>query len=188
MPAYFSDTPPAPPRKAKRVKPIRPRTLAKRKAAGERYIHSSIASSSRTPLKKKAVMIRRKSKKRERNDPARIYGPKAFRDFLHSEACLGCGFHRVEQAHRFTGGTGRKDSWKRTVPLCSPRIVGGLGGRFEIGCHRRYDEAKKSFAKERSLPARAAQFWNRWLLEAGRLGLDPDTGKKLAGRTGSEGQ
>lgn len=120
--------------------------------------------------------IRAKAKKRERNDPARIYGPETFVAFLHRQQCLGCGHAgRVEQAHRFTGGMGRKGSWRETVPLCGPRNIGGL---YPIvrGCHRAYDGAKQSWSCAHNLPARAAWFWQQWLLHCGREGINPQTG------------
>lgn len=166
---------------APKPKPAAPKkrtwSSIKPKSHAEKLIAARTLRSSSGALKKKA-------KKRDRNDPARIYGPKAFRDFLRAEHCLGCCRRlNIQQAHRFSGGTGRKDGWQDTIPLCGPRP---LDAGFYRGCHRSYDGAKQTWSREHNLPARAEHFWNRWLLHCGREGLDPQTGKK-SGRLGQGG-
>jgi hypothetical protein len=85
----------------------------------------------RTPLRA-AKPLRRtaapKKKARPKAETLRIYGTPEFRDFLHSHPCLWCGRTTgIEAAHlRGNGGTGRKDDWTSTGPLCGV-------------CHDRHD-------------------------------------------------
>lgn len=112
-------------------------------------------------------------KKRSRAEDLRIYGPKEFRDFLHASECLGCGYRGllIQQAHRQTGGVGRKDDWQRTGPLCGPRPSfipspsGGLLAGHYPGCHTLHDDAKRSWRTGRGETFKAAQeqFFAAWL-------------------------
>lgn len=136
---------------------IRERTHAEKLEAAQRL-------RSKKPIKKK---------RRKPSEDLRIYGPRDFRDWLHRQACLGCGAREnIQQAHRFTGGMGRKCDWQDTIPLCGPRLVQAnqhchREDYTTRGCHESYDRAKQSWSATHNLPARAAHFWEQWLLYQG---------------------
>ncbi|MGJ0510234.1 MAG: hypothetical protein ACR652_24580 [Methylocystis sp.] len=153
------------------MKSITDKQRAKRLANGEKFISSTIA---RKSAKRSAVVVAfRKSEKQrktrvKRQENERKYGPQLFREFLHASQCLGCGTRQnIQQAHRFTGGMGRKGNWQDTIPLCGPQLVRpNVHDRHEDytvpGCHASYDAAKQSWSREHNLPARAAFFWTNW--------------------------
>ena len=62
----------------------------------------------RSPMKRG----RRKPSERER-----IYGPKAFRDWLHEQRCVVTGRYGVVQAHVKNGGMARKADYEWSVPM-----------------------------------------------------------------------
>lgn len=140
-PNYFETDPkPATPAKAKRIAPISSRQIAKRKASGETFLSSTIPKKAGGEHSKRPIP--KKAKKRERNDPARIYGPAEFTTHLHRSRCLYCGGSvAIEQAHMGNGGMGRKSDYRDTGPLCGPHQVTtpGIGSRLVQGCHRDYD-------------------------------------------------
>lgn len=119
-----------------------------------------------------------KGKPRPKNETERIYGPKAFRDWLHRQPCAVCGWRgHVEQAHAKTGGIGRKDDWTRTLPLCSDHLDGRDAdgfpcGEMRNGCHRESGRGVKSFEKKYgvSLLALAAKTQTAW--ESSRASLE----------------
>lgn len=106
---------------------------------------------SRSPIKKK---------KRSAKEDARIYGPKAFREFLHRSPCLICGYQgeAIQQAHLMNGGVGFKSGWQHTAPLCGPRYIEGKP--FD-GCHSIFDRHKKSMSA--AVLARAAIWFAGWV-------------------------
>lgn len=173
-PAYFAETPaPAPPLKPQFIAREGAKKKAKREAAGLPIPRSTISKPKSVVKIRGRNAIKKKAAKRERNNPDRIYGPQTFRDFLHAHPCLGCfGRDWIQQAHRFTGGMGRKGRWQDSVPLCGERPMA-------VGCHRRYDDAKATWSRENNLPHRAFLFWSAWTAHCERLSLDPATG--LAG-------
>ena len=72
-----------------------------------------------------------KPKKRSASSANRIYGPKAFRAWLHAQPCILCGVVGfTEQAHAKGDGIGRKADWTLSFPACGTR------GTVE-GCHPR---------------------------------------------------
>lgn len=172
-PAYFAEQPEASlPKKPSAPNRISAKKLAARIAAGERFISRTVSPSKKAP--------KPRAKKRERNDGQRIYGPETFRDFLHAQPCLNCGIrYAIEQAHMRTGGVGRKDDFDRTGPLCGPHVIvtPGIGEKLVEGCHRDYDRYRLSNTQRAAVRQMQQQFWNRWLLHCGRLGLDPHTGQ-----------
>jgi hypothetical protein len=165
--------------------------LRKRERAKSHPARQSLKQQAKYPkarfstIVKKAAKIKARSGKRERNDKARIYGPETFVTFLHQHPCIGCGRPiNVQQAHRFSGGMGRKAGWQDTIPLCGPRP---LDSGLYCGCHASYDAAKASWSREHNLPARSAWFWSNWRFYCGKLGLNPQTGKvEISGRGGAE--
>lgn len=172
---------PRSPRKATRVNPISTKQREKFAARGITNPFCSILPSDSQRKTGRKSRPKKRAAKRERNDPARIYGPEEFKRFLHAQACLGCGYNAAvpQQAHRFTGGTGRKGRWQDSIPLCGPHVrpeIGGYAG-WVRGCHASYDAAKQSWSRDHNLPARAAWFWGQYLLHCGRSGIDPQTGK-----------
>lgn len=148
----------APPRKA--IKKISDKRL---KSLGGKTPYSSISSKrSESPRK-------RPRKKSERE---RIYGPPGFLDWIHEQPCIACGVAGFsEVAHIRTGGTGRKDDWVRTVPLCGPHFIPGtlwIPPHHYAGCHWTLDNqglASLEHATIRipiDLEKHAAEIRSRW--------------------------
>lgn len=149
---------------------------AKREAAGETFLRSTIApkqprsiTSERKPTSKSGKPRR---KKREAEETARIYGPQQFRDWLHRQCCSVCAWQgNTEQAHAATGGMGRKASWTASLPLCGPHptLYGGHG--IVEGCHREsHRTGVKSFEAKHgvNLIALAAKTRANYLRESTR--------------------
>jgi hypothetical protein len=118
--------------------------------------------SRRSPLKAKAPIRKRR---RPASETERVYGPKAFREFLHDHPCLWCGRSGVEQAHlQGNDGMSRKKGWETTGPLCGARAV------FLSGipcCHDRFDRASQprfwfTDAQRASILLRLAHFHAAW--------------------------
>jgi hypothetical protein len=151
----YSPAPKPSPREKRKPKPLpklSPKALSRRQSSG-----ISVGA----PTAKRSGPI--KHKKRTPDEDLRIYGPRAFRDFLHQHPCLGCGTREnIQQAHRFTGGMGRKGRWQDTLPLCGPRLTTGGFSIMVRGCHAAFDAAKQTWSREHNLPGRAAWFWERW--------------------------
>lgn len=149
-PAYFQKA------KRKKKEPKRYSSIPS-KSGKEKLRAAKRLQSKRRPIAKK---------KRTESERERIYGPREFVAFLHDSQCLGCGFRgtEIQQAHRFTGGMGRKGRWQDSIPLCGPHYecVEGGGWVVRFGCHQSYDAAKQSWSRDHNLPARAAFFWESW--------------------------
>lgn len=84
------------------------------------------------PIPRNAI----KRKKRSKAEDERIYGPPAFRTWIHAQMCCVCMARPTftEQAHIGNGGMGRKASWKRSVPMCGMEVT---RRGFGEGCHQR---------------------------------------------------
>ena len=149
-----------------RIAKISAKTRAKREANGERYLTSTVARSSLS--QRKASPRKPRSKKRaSKAEDTRIYGPELFRAYLHNHACLGCGYRgtQIQQAHRTTGGMGRKSDWTETGPLCGPRVIWGEPRPVTTeGCHQAHDSAKRSWRTHRGETFAEAQrkFFASW--------------------------
>ena len=63
----------------------------------------------------RAPPLGRKGRKPSERD--RIYGPKAFRDWLHQQPCVVTGRYGVVQAHVKNGGMARKADYEWSVPM-----------------------------------------------------------------------
>lgn len=62
----------------------------------------------------------KRGRKRSAAEQERIYGPKAYRDWLHQQPCVITGFRsHIEQVHVVGGGVGRKAGWTFTVPMAA---------------------------------------------------------------------
>jgi hypothetical protein len=158
-PAYFTEPDTATPA-PRRFSSIKPRTFAQAKAASAR-------------LRAKQKPPKKKAKKRDRNDPARIYGGK-YADWIRSLPCVGCGYQgpAVEAAHTTTGGMGRKADAETLVPLCGPRNISHEWCRSTTleGCHRlahRVGHQKLEKVYRVDLKAKAAELWASWQKLAG---------------------
>lgn len=147
---------------------IRPAPKPKRPAKKPRAWNSSLAvaeaklrpkKSSVASAKKGTSLARGKpirKRRRSKADTERVYGSKAFRDYLHAHPCLWCGRAGVEQAHlRGNGGTGKKKDWTTTGPMCG-RKTSGDGSLYYPGCHARWDRTCAE---------------NRWFTDAQRTSL-----------------
>lgn len=142
------------------------------RAANNGSLPRSTVSAARKPIAKK---------RRTKAEDLRVYGSREFRAFLRSHACLGCGYRgeAIQQAHRTTGGMGRKSGWQETAPLCGPRVVslghtGVRGGvaRY-LGCHTLYDDAKRSWRTNtgQTLAQAQREFFAEWEKFSARGGL-----------------
>lgn len=105
-----------------------------------------------------------KKKPRKKAETLRIYGPPGYVEWCKSQPCVAC-FDRSgsEVAHIKTGGTGRKDEWTRTVPLCGPHLNGWL---IDPGCHRLLHHIGRYAFEDRfsiDLDACASATHTRWL-------------------------
>lgn len=125
-----------------------------------------------TPKKKRVAW------KRTPEEDARIYGPEAFRVWLHQQPCAVCGFRgepeQMQQAHARTGGTGRKDDWTRTFPACGGHTVWVEAmhvpfARWVDGCHAESGRGVKTFEKTHGVKLLdlAAQTQQAWLASLG---------------------
>ena len=124
-------------------------------------------------MKQRSGYIKRsrvKRKPRKAEDSERVYGTQEFRDHLHATPCLGCGQSGktiVQQAHFGKHGTGTKNDWTRTGPLCRVSFLSG-----KDGCHNRWDRrasARDWFtARQREIiEARQRDFIAAWHREHG---------------------
>jgi hypothetical protein len=87
----------------------------------------------RKPLKRSRIKQRGPSKA----ETERVYGSNAFRAFLRLTPCLCCGVVRpIEQAHFGKHGTGKRNDWRSTGPLCGAFTIGAV---TYPGCHARLD-------------------------------------------------
>jgi hypothetical protein len=117
-----------PPRK------MSPKTEAKRKSAGEKFIGSTIAG----PRKQ----VKRRNAKRKASEFARCYGSRARVQFVKALPCCYCNAlstllgdvtkGRCDNAHTENGGMGRKAGYATIVPLCRNH-------------HKRFDEHREPF-------------------------------------------
>lgn len=128
-----------------RTSPLR--KISKRKEAlGQRY-----------SLKRSAI----KRKPRKKSERERIYGPKGYVEWIHEQPCVACGWTPSECAHIRTGGTGRKDDWTRTIPLCGPHIDHRYT-KITIGCHKLYDLKMRVIPFNTTPEKLAAENHSRW--------------------------
>lgn len=77
-----------------------------------------IPRKARTPKLKPKVHGWKVRRKRNQSETMRIYGPKAFRDWLHRQPCCVSGVRGdIEAVHVANGGMSRKADWTLTVPM-----------------------------------------------------------------------
>lgn len=140
------------------VKPVSDKQRAKRLAAGERFIGSSIAPKPVQPQPSSGYCpIRRKTKKRKPSEFARIYHSKERVTWVKS---LGCFFAPsgecvgpIDNAHTESGkGTGYKAGYEVIVAACRKH-------------HQQFDQRQAQFAiasvraKVRQLAADTEKAW-----------------------------
>lgn len=70
----------------------------------------------------------------------RAHGSADHRAWMKRQPCVVCGRTPSDAAHLKSGGTGRKDDWQHTVPMCSTIVEAGYSGH-----HDEYDDGKQSF-------------------------------------------
>lgn len=133
---------------------LSPKTEAKRTAAGEKFITSTIAGPRKKPKPRNA--------KRAKANHERAYGEYAAH--IRTLPCLVCKVvrSRMEAAHSTTGGMGRKADASTLVPLCGNRF--SVGELIE-GCHPRLHRVGvRTFEKAWGidLKAIAASLWADW--------------------------
>lgn len=119
---------------------------------------------SRSPLPPRRERMqsgRIKAKKPSAAEQERKYGSESHRAWMKRQPCVICGRTPSDAAHITNGGIGRKDSWARTLPLCSDYPDQGC---IKLGHHSEYDAGKKSFVAKYAvdLPALAAACKARW--------------------------
>jgi hypothetical protein len=156
-PAYFAEKPEAPP-PPKRFSSIRERTPAEKRAATQK-----LRAGSKKPKKK--------AKKRDRNDKARIYGGD-YAKWIRSLPCIGCGYKgpHVQAAHTENGGIGRKADARTLVPLCGRRLQKSFAYRPAMftsveGCHEfahRVGHRTLEKVYRINLKAKAAELFAQW--------------------------
>lgn len=115
------------------------------KRSGIRPISEKRKALLATQQQQRRLIVRKKKMARKPRKPAqteRAHGPAEFRAWMKSRPCIvpTCTAQPCDSAHVHSGGTGRKDNWTRTVPLCSTRVEDGYQGH-----HDQYDNAKQSF-------------------------------------------
>ena len=81
-----------------------------------------------------------KRKPRTPSETLRKYGPPERRAWMKQRPCVICQRRPCDSAHVKSGGTGRKDDYTRTVPMCSTIVAAGYSGH-----HAEYDGGKESF-------------------------------------------
>lgn len=176
MPAYFAKDPTsAAPKKQTRPNAISSKQMAKRKAAGEHFIASTIARKpAEFSLSRKGAIPK---KKRKPSEFARIYGSRARVRWVIAQPCavrtsmcrgLSQNAHVCSDEQH---GMGRKSSYRCIAPLCDHhhRALHSRGVLwFIVTFGVTPDEL-------------AAQTQQRWLLHCGRNSLNPETGKSVAG-------
>lgn len=120
--------------RTKRPRPISAKQEARRRASGEKFISSSIAASSRKPLRKV-------NPKRKASEFARCFHSRARVRFVKALPCVYCAglspfiaavAGPSDNAHTVKEGMGRRGHYSTIVPLCRSH-------------HRRYDERLKPF-------------------------------------------
>lgn len=102
--------------KARASGELLPNSTFKRKPAAKADAPSRAPLSSRTTGIAKTAKPKRKP--RTKDEALRIYGPEAFRDWLHQQPCAVSGIRGdIEQVHVIGGGMSRKADWTYTVPM-----------------------------------------------------------------------
>ena len=90
----------------------------------------------KAPIRRTRIKHRPKSKALM----LRTHGTPEHRAWMKEQPCLICDRTPCDAAHLKSGGTGRKDSYTRSVPLCSTIVAAGYSGH-----HDEYDAGKQSF-------------------------------------------
>jgi hypothetical protein len=101
-------------------------------------------------------------KHRTPEEADRIYGTPEHRAWMKRQPCVICGRTPSDAAHLTNGGTGRKDDWERSLPLCADYPDQGCVKR---GHHSEYDGGKRSFRAKYAvdLEAKAEETRARWM-------------------------
>ena len=104
--------------------------------------------------------------KRKREEFARKYGSKARVQWMSERECVGCGKfphedEPTQSSHIYSGGTGFKEDYTKTVPHC-------------MNCNQNVTRFRRT-----DLERHAARTQARWLANCAANGLDPETGERL---------
>ena len=101
-----------------------------------------------TPMARGGKLERSPMKKRKPSaaEQERKYGTPERRAWFKQRPCIICGRMPSDMAHVQSGGTGKKDHHRRTVPLCSTIVATGY-----VGHHAEYDGGKASFLAKHGL-------------------------------------
>lgn len=97
---------------------IRRRAYIKRSRPARR----ATVNGARKPVKR-STRVRVRNVGRHKTEWARAYHSAARVAFVKSLPCSACGFDGFplrENAHTFSGGTGRKADYETIIPLCKP--------------------------------------------------------------------
>ncbi len=112
---------------------------------------------------------RPRSRRRTVVERDRIYGTAEHITWMKSLPCHFCGVvgYSVE-AHVRNGGMSRKADAEFTLPACGPHRILGRGA-WLVGCHRVFDDHKKSWRAMYRTDEAAAHYAAQWLEVSGRV-------------------